>query len=170
MADQKLALPAFDDGTKEKETHSSFTEGIERQLFVSMNTIASPKSKVKTQKEIDKDIANTINDQQIVWNYIDNKIQPTFKKLDWKEKYEKNKIRDVAIYDARDIPPYGLNLLFGCFFFFFVCFFLQKHERTFFWRVVVFKVTNIALFFVSIFFLCQRTQLYVSFCFLFYVC
>ena len=130
MADQKPALPEFDDGTKEKERHSSFAEGIERPPFVSMNSITSPKFEVKLQKEIDKDIAKAINNQQIVGNYIDNKIQPIFEKLDCKEKYDNPKIRDVAIYDERDIPPYGLNLFFVlCFF---VAFFFCKNTNTFF--------------------------------------
>ena len=126
MADQKPPLPTFDGGIKERERHSSFTEGIERPLFVSMNTTAPPKFKVKTQKETDKDIAKAIKNQQIVGNYINNKIQLTFNKLDWKEKYEKNKIRDITIYDERDIPPYGLNPLF-----FFLSFFFAKTRTLF---------------------------------------
>ena len=124
MADQKAALPAFDGGTKKKETHSRFSEGIVRARFVSMNTKRSPKPKVKTQKEIDKDISKEINNQQIVGNYIDRKIQPTFEKLDCKEKNYNHKIGDIAIHDERDIPPYGLNLFF-VFRFFFVFFFAK---------------------------------------------
>ena len=103
---------SHDGGTSERKKHVSFAGAETEQP-------QSYKHKLKAQK----DIENTIDNHHILCKRVESKIQLTFKKLEWKEKYEKNQIKNIAVCDETCIQPYGLFyfLFFVLFCTFFFC-------------------------------------------------